>query len=340
MKQFFKIFAAFMSLALLAFQLAQAEPVKALSTALKPQEMATRINKASASLKVGKALDVISNLKPVAAELPRKGLLILAKAYHQQKNYLDETRTLEVTLGMNPKDYYVQSLLGEAYFSNRNYEKAIENFASARELKNDFLPAFEGLEKTYEAQTQLEDARSLTEDLINKFGGMKKHRNQLCRLYSTDGIFQEGIDACKKAVSFDPKFADNHIYLGQMLIGNEQVERGEQIVLKAAKQFQKSELAQFAAGDIKLKHKQWLEAGRYFSQGTIADPTSDRNYLGWGQALLEMQKFADAKFAITKACTINRKNLPELRKAIANLRQKNQSAWATQFEANLPKCGG
>ena len=319
----------------MASQLVLAEPAKPVS-----KVMAARISKAATSLKAGKALDVIANLKPVAAELPRQGLLILAKAYRQQKNYLDEIRVLEVALGMNTKDYYVQTLLGEAYFSNRNYEKAAENFASSKDLKSDFMPAIEGLEKTYEAQTQLEDARSLTEDLIKKFGGMKKHRNQLCRLYSTDGLFQEGIDACKRAVSYDPKLADNHVYLGQMLIGNEQEDQGEKIVLKAAKQFQKSEFAQFAAGEIKLKHKQWLEAGQYFSQGSIADPTSDRSFLGWGQALLEMQKFADAKIAITKACTMNRKNLPELRKAIANLRQKNQAAWATQFEASLPRCGG
>jgi tetratricopeptide (TPR) repeat protein len=335
MKQISKIFCSLLCLFSLASEHVLAESVKPL-----PKPIAAKMTQAAASLKAGKALDVISNLKPIAAELPRKGLLILAKAYHQQKSYLDETRVLEVALGMNTKDYYVQTLLGEAYFSNRNYEKAADNFASARELKPDFMPALEGLEKTYEAQTQIEDARSLTEDLITHFGGMKKHRNQLCRLYSTDGLFQEGIDACKKAVSYDPKFADNHVYLGQMLIGNEQVDQGEKIILRAAKQFQKSEFAQYAAGDIELKHKQWREAGLYFSQGTIADPTSDRNFLGWGQALLEMQKFADAKTALTKACTMNRKNLPELRKAIANLRQKNQSGWATQFEASLPRCGG
>ena len=214
MKQISKIFYSLICLFSLASQLVLAEPTKPISKII-----AARVTKAAASLKAGKALDVIANLKPVAAELPRQGLLILAKAYRQQKNYLDETRVLEVALGMNTKDYYVQSLLGESYFSNRNYEKAAENFASSRDLKPDFIPAIEGLEKTYEAQTQIEDARSLTEDLIKKFGGLKKHRNQLCRLYSTDGLFQEGIDACKRAVSYDPKFADNHVYLGQMLIG-------------------------------------------------------------------------------------------------------------------------
>ena len=95
MKQISKIFCSLICLFSLASQLVLAESTKPISKII-----TARITKAAASLKAGKALDVIANLKPVAAELPRQGLLILAKAYRQQKNYLDETRVLEVALGM------------------------------------------------------------------------------------------------------------------------------------------------------------------------------------------------------------------------------------------------
>ena len=302
--------------------------------------MNAKIKQANALLRTKKSLDAIALLKPLAADLPRHGLLALSKAYHEQKNYLDETRVLETILGQNDKDYYTQNLLGECYLANRDLEKAADNFSAAKDLRNDYLPAYQGLEKTFEAKGQLDDARQTLNDMVRAFGAKKDYLNEICRLYSIEGSVQEGINACQRATSSDPKSPSNHIYLGRMLIENEQADRGEMIILKAAKQFQKSDLAQLAAGNIKFKHRQWHEAADIFSQATIANPQSEEAFIGWAKSLFQMQKYADAKIAFIKACSFNKKYLTELRNAIAELRQKDLIVWANQYESTLPRCGG
>ena len=303
-------------------------------------ETLAKIEKANTLLKLNKTGDAILLLKPISADLPRHGLLSLSKAYHAQKNYLEETRILEIIIGQNDKDYYVQNLLAECYLANRELEKAADNFSLAKELKYDYLPAYLGLEKTYESKGQFDDARLIFNDMIRIFGAKKEYLNEICRLYSIEGSVQEGIDACQKATMNDPSLSTNHIFLGRMLIENDQAERGEMIILKAAKQFQKSDAAQIAAANIKFKHKQWHAASDIYAQSTIANPNSDEGFIGWARSLFEMQKYNDAKIAYTKACTLNKKYLPDLRNAIAVLRQKDQIVLANQYESILPRCGG
>ncbi len=327
------------SIAILAtVQLAGAAP-PLVKTKVSPA-LNAKIKLANTMLKANKNNDVISLLKPLSADLPRHGLLALSKAYHAQKNFLEENRILETILGQNDKDYYVQNLLAECFLANRELEKAVDNFSAAKELKSDYLPAYEGLEKTYEAKGQIDDARQTYLEMIRVFGAKKFYFNEVCRLYSVEGSVQEGIVACQKATSYDSSIAANHIYLGRMLIENEQAERGEMIILKAAKQFQKSDLAQITAANIKFKHKQWHEAADIYAQATIANSQSDEGFIGWAKSLFEMQKYTDAKLAYSKACSLNKKYLSELRNAIAELRQKDQIVLANQYESILPRCGG
>ena len=75
-------------------------------------------------------------------------------------------------------------------------------------------------------------------------------------------------------------------------------------------------------------------------QATVANPRSDEGFLGWGKSLFQMQKYPEAKVALTKACTLNKKYLSDLKNAIAELRQKDKSIFAIQYEEGLGRCGG
>ncbi len=301
--------------------------------------MNAQVVKANAFMKAGKSADAIKILKPMISDLPRHGLLALSKAYHAQKNYLEETRTLESAFAQNDKDYYIQTLLGGCYLANHELEKAADNFSAAKDLKGDYMPAYLGLAKTYEAKGQLDDARQIFNDMVQSFGSKKFFFNEICRLYAVEGSMQEGIMACQRATSFDSANPGNHITLGHMLIENDQSQRGEMIILKAARQFKRSEAAQLAAASIRFKHQQWKDAADIYMQATIANPRSDEGYLGWGKSLFQMQKYPEAKVAIIKACTINKKYLGDLKNAIAELRQKDKSLLATQYEEGLGRCG-
>ena len=57
---------------------------------------------------------IVALLKPESENLNREGLLLLAKALHNQKDYLDEVRLLSNVTIMDPKDYVAWSDLGRA----------------------------------------------------------------------------------------------------------------------------------------------------------------------------------------------------------------------------------
>lgn len=281
---------------------------------------------------------VIEILRPIAHELPRNASLILARSYEAQKNYLEEIRILEAIVGENENDYSAQVLIGEANMNLKKYDLAVEHLTSAKEVQPKFAPVYPLLAKAYEIQNQLEDARSVYQDAIKVFGKKMMYLTPLCRLYSIDGLFKEGMDACKLALQTDSKIADNYIYLGQLYIDSESVDRGENMIFTAAKQFPKSELALYSSGMLKFKKKQWSQAAEYFSQATKVDAKSDRCFLALGQTYTEMQKYAEAISALQQACLVNKGNLIEIRRVMANMRQKNQDIWAAKLDNAISRC--
>lgn len=281
---------------------------------------------------------MLEALRPASDNLPRRGMLLLAEAYKGQKSYLNLVRVLELLLAQNRKDYYVQNAVGEAYVLNGKTEEAIEKFQEARKLNVRFLPAYKNLLAVYDAKGEKYEERNLLTDMIRIFGPKPEFYNELCRLYSIDGYLEKSSETCRLAILKMPSHAPSHMYYAQTLWDLEKKDDALRVLKQAAKNFQKSEEIQDAAGEMTYNVGDFINSFKYFTQCTKVHPKSSKCYLGYAKAAFELQKFAESLDGFSALCKLDNSSLGEFRKALSSLRRKNEDIWANKFDAGLNRC--
>lgn len=281
---------------------------------------------------------MLEALRPASDNLPRKGMLLLAAAYRGQKNHLNEVRVLELLLAQNRKDYYVQNAVGEGYVSLGKNEEAIDKFQETRKLNNRFLPSYKNLLALYDASGEKYEARNLLNDMVRIFGERAEFFNELCRLYSVDGFLEKSADTCRKAILKQPSHAPTHMYYSQTLWDLEKKEDALRVLKQAAKQFQKSEEVQDAAGEMTYNVGDFINSFKFFAQCTKVHPKSAKCQLGYAKSAFELQKYEEALKGFSALCKLDNGSLGEFRKATATLRQKNEFVWVNKYDSGLNRC--
>ncbi|MCM2282872.1 MAG: hypothetical protein NDI61_13615, partial [Bdellovibrionaceae bacterium] len=127
---------------------------------------------------------MIEVLRPVAADLPRKGMLALARGYRMKKDHKEEIRVLEILRAQKDKDYFVHYHLGAAYSSFGDRSTAIERFENALKLNPRFYPAYESLLRETKRDKRWTDAISIAQDTADRFGQKSKALSELCLLFA------------------------------------------------------------------------------------------------------------------------------------------------------------
>lgn len=281
---------------------------------------------------------MVDLLLPLADRLPRRGLTALARAGKGGGDTTVEIKTLQLSLAKNPKDYVVQTQLGEVYARMKKSDEAVAAFQAAIEMNKRFEPAYEGLWMELERVRQYYEARSTLSDMLKLFGEKPKFYSALCRLYSFDDYLEKATEICKAAIEKDPKHAENYVHLAVSLRDQEGAAEAQRILSNAAKRFPSSESVQTMTGSLYLDKKDYAVAYGYFKQATKADPKSTRAWQGLANTAFELQKNDEALEAFSKACAIDRKMTKDLRAAIAKLRARKDTSWEMRYEARLLKC--
>lgn len=281
---------------------------------------------------------MVGVLRPQNENLDRRGMLLLAEGYKGKKDYLNQVRVLELLLAQNRKDYYVQNAVGDAYVLNGKTDEAVEKFQESRKLNPNFLPTYKSLLALYQAKNENYEARNLLTDMVKVFGPKPEFYHELCRLYSIDGYLEKSADTCRAAILKDAKFAPSHMYYAQTLWDQEKKDDALRILKQAAKQFQTSEDVQDAAGEMTFNTGDFANSFKFFSQCIKQHPKSSKCYLGYAKSAFELQKYPESLDGFAALCKLDNSTLGEFRKALANLRMKNEHIWENRFDAGLNKC--
>ena len=282
---------------------------------------------------------VVAILKPKIDQLPRKGLLQLARASVQLKDSLSEIHALELTTAKNPKDYVAQALLGDAYVKVKRFEDAANSFGASREQNARYRPAYEGALSILEASQETAEARILVQDIIKLFGADPKMTASLCRLYSGDGFIPEKSEtACRTAITIDPKNPANFVYLTEALQLTDQKVIADKTAADAAKRFPASDIVQNLAGDMKMVDKSYAESYRYFSQAAKSNPASAHAQLGLAKSAFELQKYGESIAAFTKSCKLDRRTTLDFRQAATTLKKNKDDKWLKFQDAIDERC--
>lgn len=289
--------------------------------------------------KDGNSASVISTLKDKVDQLPRSGLLMLARAYEKTKEYPSQIRALELVIAKNPKDYVAITELGEGYLKAKRIEDAANAFGNAREINPKYRPAYEGALALLETTQETYEARTLVIDIIKKFGPDAKSTATLCRLYSGEGFVPEkSEDACRRAISADPKNPENYVYLTYALRDTEQKEQAFKTISGAASRFPASENVQSLAGELKATDKSFAESYRFYTQAVKANENSARAQVGFAKSAFELQKHAEAIEAFVKACKLDRKTTLDFRQAATTLKRNKDPKWLKYQDAIDDRC--
>ncbi len=286
-----------------------------------------------------KYAEAIEILVPVQDGLDKQGNQILARSYHRQKNYLNEIRVLEQWLSRNQRDYTSVKDLGDAYLAMGNRIEAAKTYQLAIQLNKKYEPAYESLVRVNEDEGNTNENLSLTQDMLRVFGEKKIYLHRLCEYYYSEGFLKEARGYCQRAVSKDAKFPDSHVILGLTYREEQNPQLYQRILSKAAKQFPKSELAQFMAGQMSEDLRDVASALKYYLQATKADNDSVRSWLRLAVVGVSAKNYEQSLKAFMRACDLDRsKALEPFRTAVSTLRSQGVNQWHREFDNNVQKC--
>lgn len=309
--------------------------------AAKPENTSLRVRLGRLYLGQNNTQKAIEHFKEaVAANPSTANLSLLANAYKRSGNFVDEIRTLEVLAQKQSKEAPVFELLARAYFSSNNYDKSAESFRKSISLNKKRLSAYEGLYDVFTKTNNNYERRALLNDMQDVFGDSAEVSTKLCRLFSQDNFIEKGLDVCKKAIGLNPKIPDNHVFLALNYKSAKETEQSLKIVHTAAKNFSRSEFAQFTAGTMNDEIKNYETARYYYRRCVKVDKKSDRCWAKLAQASLQLKDYKESLSAFETACKINsRAHYTEFRNATTTVRIQRQSDWVDKFQNAVEKCG-
>lgn len=310
----------------------------------------TRIEQATAAMEKNDLDKVIELLNPYTDQLSQPGYLMLANAYSQKKDFVNEVRILGLLVAKDEANYKWQVLLAQAYLkqgkatsdptrSRDLINTGIQKLRTAMNLNPKYKPTFDLLVQTLLWQKANYEAREVLSDGLAKFGRRPEIVKELCRLNSMDGFLVQAIEFCEASIELSPGFADSYVYLVQSLHDQGEDQKAEKEAVAAARKFPKNEFVLWAAGKFFEGRKNLSVAARYYEQATLAKPDSARAQFGAATTQLEMANYDKALEFFKKACKLDPLMSQEtFLNAASRLRQKGLSKLAEKYNSSAYSC--
>lgn len=301
---------------------------------------------ANARLLYGKAListkqidEGLSVLKTINTDIEPRALVLMAKAYDLKKEHAEEARVLELLKKSHPFSEYVMTSLAAAYFKAKLAPKSIEVLRELIKKQPKRKPAYFQLLDVFESTKNTYEIRILLDDMKTNFPKDAEVHARHCKYYSVGGFLEDADNSCSKAISLNPNFAENHVYLGITKKNLKETEQAEKIIKKAAQQFPKSELAQYTAGQLSDESKNWEMSARYYKTCVTHHPDSDRCQHYLAKSAFEIAQYDVALKAYSISCQKDPQARNDFRNAITFLRNKLKTELADEFNKKYERCG-
>lgn len=317
-----------------------AEPLRKNETPAKSPGKASISHTAEEHFKNGEYDKVTKLLWPQIDKIDRKSLLLLAKSHEMRKEASELIRAVNILLGKDAKDFEAHTLLGNAHLLEKKNKDAMESYKKALEFNARYEPAYDGLIRLYGERNppNLYELRILYQDMIDTIGARPVYLRKLCEVNTQDNTFEAAIQTCKEAIIKDSSVADPYVYLALSYAGMGEDKRAQSGLKKAAKDFPKSELAQFQYAKTLEDQKNYVDAMKFYKLATEADAKSARSWLGLANTSFEIRKYDIALPAYKLACKFDKKTAVSFRRATTVLRNNRNSEWVGRFESSSENC--
>jgi tetratricopeptide (TPR) repeat protein len=155
-------------------------------------------------------------LSSKASEGERLMILALqAGANGDSKMSLEYNRQLAAKY---PRDARAQTLLGNAYANQQEFDKAVSQLTKATELDPSYSPAYNTLGYAYMPQGKYSDAETAFKKYIELVPNDPNPYDSYAEMLMRMGRFDESIVQYKKALSVDPHFSGSYIGVASNLM--------------------------------------------------------------------------------------------------------------------------
>ena len=293
---------------------------------------------------------VIETLEPYNHQISEDGLLYLALAYGQTKEFAKEIKILsEIESNESKKKsheiYYIIGRARMRYASNLKSEesvveeqKAVQSLRKAISAKPDYKPAYDALLQHFDEKKLFFESQGLLTDMKKKFGPRPEILNDLCRVYVLQKYFDEAKSTCTLAIKTSPDFPPNFIYYAKALINKGADDRASETLIKAAERFPASKQTQADTGLYYLGKKNYPVAIRYLKQAVKIDPESAQIQAELGRAYFGDEKYDLALTHFMKACSLDGKHQEPFREALTYLRNNEIHQFSSKYSAGISRC--
>lgn len=262
----------------------------------------------------------------------------LSRVYNLTGDKAEEARALELIRVDGRASPGQLTRLADAYVKLSKISESIPVYRESIVKAPKYEKAYEGLYHVYNGTGNAYDARLVILEVLEKFGNKKFWLTEFCRIESEQNYHDNAKQICQKAIEKDPKNPDNHVYLALAFKNTENEDQSRKILFNAAKQFKKSEVTQWNAGQMSCSINNWEQASDQFKACLKASPTSGRCHLGLGKAQYELKKYDLALESMKKACTYIKGADVEIRRLSYDLDKKNESKVARKYNSSTEQC--
>ena len=128
-----------------------------------------------------------------------------------------QRRYYEQLVSAYPRDERAHFLLGNNYFGQQDYPKALEEYQKSIEIAADYAPAYNLLGYAYRQVERYDDAEKAFKKYIELIPNDPNPYDSYAELLMKMGRFDESIALYRKALKTDPHFSPSHIGIASNL---------------------------------------------------------------------------------------------------------------------------
>jgi tetratricopeptide (TPR) repeat protein len=261
----------------------------------------------SAQFDYPQAIRVLEAAGKYRPESPQ-GLLDLAIAYFNAKQYEKALVAASKALAIAPENAGAHQMLGKTYFMLGDLGKSIGELESAAKFAPNDIDVVYTLGIAYLRNRQPTEAKQLYNSLIKAFGDQPQLHVVIGRAYRQSGLMRDASEEFRKAIALDPRFPRAHYYLGiTYLLDEDQkklAEALEEFKLEVAANPDEF-LGNYYLGVVYNFQRQWDLALTCLQKASALQPNNPDPYFQLGQTYQELNNHQQAIEVLKKAIALN-----------------------------------
>lgn len=197
----------------------------------------------------------------------------MARQFFSEGNYEEAIEVYIALIDIDPNNTDAWMGLAETYVIIEEYEKAENAYISLVDIDSNNVTAWLGLANTYKKEGKYSEAENAYQTVVEKDDSNIEGWKELSKIYIDNGRYEEFLNISEKLIEIDSDNPDNYLYTGILTIVNGDIKISESYLNKASSLYD----------NIESNHTAYEEMLKMLSDSDlteIASPGDDQTFEG------------------------------------------------------------